>query len=160
MTGNTKPLLPFFRRQNAQSQFSPADEERIVAAIREAEARTSGEIRVYIESRCRFVDPVDRAMELFFQLQMDRTQDRNGVLLYLAMKDRQLAVFGDEGIHARVGSAYWNDEVAKILSAFRGDRKVEGLVTIVRDIGEALVAHFPYHREDRNELPDNLVFGT
>ncbi|NDC78531.1 MAG: TPM domain-containing protein [Chitinophagia bacterium] len=153
-------MLPFFRRRNAQSHFSPADEERIVAAIREAEARTSGEIRVYIESRCRFVDPVDRAMELFFQLQMDRTQDRNGVLLYLAMKDRQLAVFGDEGIHARVGSSYWNEEVAKMLSAFRGDRKVEGLVTIVRDIGEALVAHFPYQKDDRNELPDNLVFGA
>lgn len=153
-------MLPFFRRRNAQSHFSPADEERIVSAIREAEARTSGEIRVYIESRCRFVDPVDRAMELFFSLGMDRTQDRNGVLLYLAMKDRQLAVFGDEGIHGRVGSAYWNEEVAKMLSAFRGDRKVDGLVTIVRDIGEALVTHFPFQKDDRNELPDNLVFGA
>jgi uncharacterized membrane protein len=153
-------VLSPFNRRNAQSHFSPADEERVVAAIREAEARTSGEIRVYIESRCRFVDAVDRAMELFFQLQMDRTQDRNGVLIYLAMKDRQLAVFGDEGIHRKVGTAFWNTEVAKILSAFREDRKVDGLVTIVRDIGEALVQHFPYHQEDRNELPDNLVFGA
>jgi len=153
--------VPFrFNRRNAQSHFSPADEERVVAAIREAEARTSGEIRVYIESRCRFVDAVDRAMELFFQLQMDRTQDRNGVLVYLAMKDRQLAIFGDEGIHQRVGTGFWNAEVTKILSAFREDRKVDGLVTIVRDIGEALVQHFPYHREDSNELPDNLVFGA
>lgn len=153
-------MLSIFQRRNAQSHFSPADEERVVAAIREAEARTSGEIRVYIESRCRYVDPVDRARELFQGLQMDRTQDRNGVLLYLAMKDRQLAVFGDEGIHARVGSAYWNAEVAKMLAAFREDHKVDGLVTIVRDIGEALVAHFPYQRDDRNELPDNLVFGA
>lgn len=153
-------MLSLFPRRNAQSHFSPADEERVVAAIREAEARTSGEVRVYIESRCRYVDAVDRARELFHHLQMDRTKDRNGVLVYLAMKDRQLAIYGDEGIHHKVGTDFWNTEVAKMLSAFRGDRKVDGLVTIVRDIGEALVEHFPYHQEDRNELPDNLVFGA
>lgn len=131
-----------------------------MAAIREAESRTSGEIRVYIEHHCRYVDPLDRAMELFFQLKMEQTRERNGVLLYLAMKDRQLAVFGDEGIHQKVGSEFWNQEVAKILSAFREDKKVEGLVDIVRDLGEALVAHFPYHDQDRNELPDTLIFGA
>lgn len=131
----------------------------MVSAIRAAELRTSGEIRVFIESRCRFVDPVDRAAEVFFGLKMEQTEDRNGVLLYVAMKDHQLAVFGDEGIHKIVGSEFWNKEVEKILNEFNATHYVDGIIEIVKDIGEALVKHFPYEQEDKNELPDNIVFG-
>lgn len=150
----------FFNRRNAKSFFTEADELRIVEAIREAEGRTSGEIRVFIESRCRFVDPVDRAAEVFFGLQMEKTEDRNGVLLYVAMKDHQLAVFGDEGIHRIVGTDFWKVEVAKILQAFNATHHVDGIIDIVSDIGTVLVEHFPYQQEDRNELPDNIVFGN
>ncbi len=132
---------------------------RIVEAIRAAEKRTSGEIRIYVESRCRFVDPVDRASEVFFGLKMENTEDRNGVLIYIAMKDHQLAVFGDQGIHERVGTSFWNDEVRMMLSAFSTENFVEGAISIINDIGEALLHHFPYEKEDRNELPDNIVFG-
>jgi|LauGreDrversion4_2_1035121.scaffolds.fasta_scaffold66686_3 uncharacterized membrane protein len=149
----------FDRFRSAQQHFSEADEQRIVEAIRQAEMRTSGEIRIYIEHRCKFVDPVDRAAELFFGLQMEQTQDRNGVLIYLAMKDRQLAVFGDEGIHRIVGSEFWNREVAKILAEFGALHYVDGITTIIHDIGEVLQEKFPYHSEDRNELPDNIIFG-
>ena len=145
--------------RKARHFFSVPDEERIVEAIREAERRTSGEIRVFIESRCRFVDPVDRAAEVFFGLQMEKTADRNGVLLYVAMKDHQMALFGDEGIHRIVGTGYWNAEVEKILAEFNAEHYVDGIIAIVRDVGEALSSHFPYVREDRNELPDNIVFG-
>lgn len=150
----------FFNRRNARSFFTAADELRIVEAIRDSECRTSGEVRVFIESRCRFVDPVDRAAEVFFGLQMERTEDRNGVLLYVAMKDHQLAIFGDEGIHRIVGTDYWKQEVAKILQAFNAAHHVDGIIDIVRDIGTALVEHFPYQQEDKNELPDNIVFGN
>jgi uncharacterized membrane protein len=149
----------FDRFRSAQQHFSEADEQRIVEAIRQAEMRTSGEIRIYIEHRCKFVDPVDRAAELFFGLQMEQTQDRNGVLIYLAMKDRQLAVFGDEGIHRIVGSEFWNREVAKILAEFGALHYVDGITTIIHDIGEVVQEKFPYHSEDRNELPDNIIFG-
>jgi uncharacterized membrane protein len=149
----------FDRFRSAQQHFSEADEQRIVEAIRQAEMRTSGEIRIYIEHRCKFVDPVDRAAELFFGLQMEQTQDRNGVLIYLAMKDRQLAVFGDEGIHRIVGSEFWNREVAKILAEFGALHYVDGITTIIHDIGDVLQEKFPYHSEDRNELPDNIIFG-
>ena len=145
--------------KGARNSFNPEQEERIVAAIRAAELRTSGEIRVFIESRCRFVDPVDRAAEVFFGLKMEQTEDRNGVLLYVAMKDHQLAVFGDEGIHRIVGSEFWNKEVEKILNEFNAAHYVDGIIEIVNDIGEALVKHFPYEQEDKNELPDNIVFG-
>jgi len=80
--------------------FSPRKKsERMVEAIRSAEKQTSGEVRLYVESHCKMVDPLDRAKELFLQLEMMKTKDRNAVLLYFAMKDRQLAILGDEGIH-------------------------------------------------------------
>ena len=145
--------------KGARSSFNTEQEERIVAAIRAAELRTSGEIRIFIESRCRFVDPVDRAAEVFFGLKMEQTEDRNGVILYVAMKDHQLAIFGDEGIHKIVGTEFWNKEVQKILQEFNAAHYVEGIIEIVRDIGEVLVKHFPYEQEDKNELPDNIVFG-
>jgi uncharacterized membrane protein len=152
-------LSIFSFKSSSRSLFNPADEERIVAAIRAAEKRTSGEIRVFIESKCRFVDPVDRAAEVFFGLKMEQTEDRNGVVFYIAMKDHQLAIFGDEGIHKIVGTEFWNAEVQKILREFNAANYVDGIIEIVRDIGEALVKHFPYEQEDKNELPDNIVFG-
>jgi len=140
--------------------FSQEENERIVAAIRQAELATSGEIRVYIESHCRFVDPLDRAAELFFGLKMEKTEQRNGVLLYIALKDRQLAVFGDEGIHQKVGAAFWNREIGNMLHAFNAAHFAEGIVNIVTDVGNALREHFPYDAAtDRNELPDEIVFG-
>ena len=139
--------------------FSKEENAVIVNAIREAERRTSGEVRVYVESKCRFVDPIDRAAEIFFGLQMEKTDHRNGVLVYVAIKDQQLAVFGDEGIHQKVGDEFWRAEVAKMLSHFSNNNYASGISQIVLDIGEALKSHFPYEREDKNELPDEVVFG-
>ena len=140
--------------------FSQEENERIVAAIRQAEQATSGEIRVYIESHCRFVDPLDRAVELFFGLKMEKTEQRNGVLLYIALKDRQLAIFGDEGIHQKVGTAFWDREIRLMLNAFNAAHFADGIVNIVTEVGNALREHFPYDAAtDRNELPDEIVFG-
>ncbi|NCT93445.1 MAG: TPM domain-containing protein [Chitinophagaceae bacterium] len=147
-------------RKKPESYFSEAEKQQIVQAIQEAERRTSGEVRIFIENRCRFVDPIHRAQELFFGLKMQETQQRNAVLVYIAMKDRQLAVFGDEGIHQRVGSAFWTAEVKNMLREFNQQRYAAGLVTIIQDIGEALTTHFPYDaKTDKNELPDDIVFG-
>ena len=145
--------------KKSEDFFSAKEKEQIVAAIREAEKKTSGEIRVFVESRCSYVDPVDRAVEVFFGLKMEKTEDRNGVLLYIAMKDHQLAVFGDKGIHEKVGTDFWNKEVSQMLSSFSRENYAEGIVKIITDIGDALVTHFPYENEDRNELPDDIVFG-
>jgi uncharacterized membrane protein len=140
--------------------FSENEKKRIVEAVRDAEKRTSGEVRVFIESRCRYMDALDRAAEIFFTLKMDKTVDRNGVLLYIALKDRQLAVFGDEGIHRKVGTEYWNKEVALLISNFNKENYSEGIRQCVKDIGEALHTHFPYNSNtDKNELPDDILFG-
>lgn len=144
-----------------QPVFFSADEtERILAAIQSAERRTSGEVRIFVESHCRFVDATDRAAEIFFQLKMDETEQRNGTLLYVAVRDHQVAVFGDAGIHEKVGQQYWEKEVAKMLHQFRSQNLADGMVECINDIGEALQAHFPFNRDtDKNELPDEIVFG-
>lgn len=140
--------------------FSAEEKQRIVSAIVASEKRTSGEVRVYIESHCRFVDPVDRAVELFYGLRMDKTEQRNGVIVYIALKDHQLAVYGDEGIHQKVGETFWKAEVRNMLSAFTTEHIVAGIVQVIESIGDALSKHFPYNETtDRNELPDEIVFG-
>jgi uncharacterized membrane protein len=150
-------LFPFARKKEF---FTPAEKQNIIEAVRQAEQRTSGEVRVFVESRCRYVNPIDRAIEIFQQLKMYETRDRNAVLVYVALKDRQLAIFGDEGIHQKVGEEYWAAEVVKMINAFSMNNCAAGLIECVGDIGEALQANFPYDKNtDKNELPDDIVFG-
>ena len=142
-----------------QSYFTEPEQARIVEAIKNAEMRTSGEVRIYIENKCRFMNPVHRAQEVFYNLGMQETAAKNGVLVYVAIKDRQLAVFGDAGIHEKVGSDFWNKEVRQMINEFKEHHFADGIVHVVTDIGAALTTHFPYDKEDKNELPDNIVFG-
>jgi len=139
--------------------FNPEETSLIEKAVRDAEQQTSGEIRVYIESKCAYLNAVDRAVELFEELGMTQTAERNGVLVYLAMKDHQLAVIGDKGIHEKVGLTFWNDEVQKMIAEFRSNHIAEGLVHLTFDVGQALKQHFPYTGQDKNELPDQMLFG-
>lgn len=152
--------MALFPWQKPKEFLTEDEKAAVLAAIRAAEQQTSGEVRVFIESKCRFVDAIDRALELFTQLQMNQTTERNGVLVYVAVKDRQAAVFGDEGIHQKVGDKYWNDEVGKMLLYFRKGDLATGLQESINAIGEALKYYFPYQSEtDKNELPDDIVFG-
>jgi uncharacterized membrane protein len=149
--------IPFLSKKDF---FTDKEKSRIVTAIQEAEKQTSGEIRVYVESRCRFVDPLDRAAEVFTILNMGKTVAHNAVLIYVAVKDRQLAILGDHGIHEKVGDSFWIAEVNTIISQFRRDNYAEAIAQVAHDIGNALKQHFPYDRQtDINELPDEIVFG-
>ena len=149
-------MFPFKKRQF----FTDEEKQLIVEAVQNAERRTSGEIRVFVEHRCRYVNAIDRAVEIFESLQMHKTQLHNAVLVYVAIKDRQLAVFGDEGIHNKVGNEYWANEVVKMIHAFNRENIAQGIAQCVRNIGEALCTHFPYDKDtDKNELPDDIVFG-
>ena len=140
--------------------FNPEEKEQLLEAIRLAEQRTSGEVRLFIESRCRYVYAMDRAEELFLQLGMGNTRDRNATLIYVAIKDRQAAILGDKGIHEKVGQKYWQDEVLKMMAYFKHHDLAQGLCECIKDIGEALHFYFPYNRDtDKNELPDEIVFG-
>lgn len=150
-------LFPFFKKKPF---FDEAEQERIVQAIRSCERLTSGEIRVYVESKNPLVSPLDRAKDVFFGLKMEKTDLRNGVLLYMATQHKELALFGDEGIYKATGADYWNAEVKKMLAAIKESHIVDGVVGCILDVGEALKTHFPYiPTEDKNELPDDIVFG-
>ncbi|MEE6186168.1 TPM domain-containing protein [Niabella digestorum] len=149
-----------FLNKKPANFLTDAEKEQVVNAIRQAETRTSGEIRVYIERHCRYVNPLDRAAEIFFSLKMDQTKDRNAVLLYIAVKDHQMAIFGDEGIYKKTGREYWENLVNRILQYFNKENFVEGICEYVHEIGEGLRKFFPYDKEtDHNELPDEIVFG-
>ena len=150
-------MFSFFKRKDI---FTAEEQQLIIEAIQNAERLTSGEVRVFVESKCSYMDAIDRAAELFFQLEMQKTDDRNAVLVYVAMKDRQLAVFGDEGIHKRVGNEYWSTEVKKMISNFNRENYAAGIAEVVKDIGTALTKNFPFNNDsDKNELPDDIVFG-
>lgn len=140
--------------------FSDKEKELIISSIKKAEQTTSGEVRVFTESKCRFVDPLDRAAEIFYSLKMNNTAQRNAVLVYLAVKDRQLAVFADEGIYVKAGKEFWQKEVNLMMVHFNREDFAKGLATVVNDIGKVLAFHFPYDEHtDKNELPDDIVFG-
>lgn len=139
--------------------FTEDQKARVVQAVRQAERLTSGEVRVFVESRCTYVDAFDRAREIFAALGMEKTRQRNGVLLYLALLDHQFAILGDQGIHEKVGTDFWQKEAGLLIDHFKRDQIVEGLEVCVREIGESLRQHFPYEAEDKNELPDDIVFG-
>ena len=149
-----------FPWQKQKVFFTEDQKQRIVQAIQQAEQQTSGEVRVFVESKCSYVDALDRAEEIFFQLQMDKTTLHNGVLVYVAVDDRQVAVYADESIHTKAGREYWLSTVAAMLHQFRQEQVVDGICSAVQKIGAALVHHFPYDAAtDKNELPDDIVFG-
>jgi uncharacterized membrane protein len=150
-------IFPLFKKTPF---FSEEERQRMVEAIRIAEQNTSGEVRVYIESKNPYVDPMDRAAEVFYDLKMDKTDNRNAVLLYVAMKDKELVLFGDEGIYTITGKDYWNDAVKKMIAQFTANDTCNGIINCILSIGETLKEKFPYERDtDKNELPDEIVFG-
>ena len=140
------------------SLLSKQDQQRIVEAIQQAEHQTSGEIRVHVESRCPG-DPLERAKAIFVKLNMHQTAQRNGVIVYLALKDRKLAIWGDKGINEKVPENFWQDVTQKMIDYFKKGKFTEGLVQGIGMIGEKLKAYFPYQKDDVNELTDDVSFG-
>lgn len=116
---------------------------------------TSGEIRVHLEDRCKD-ELLDHAAFIFDELNMSRTRDRNGVLIYVSVADRRVAIIGDAGIHARVGDGFWNDALSLMRGHFAEGRYAQGLIDGVALAGEKLREHFPYERDDRNELSNEI----
>lgn len=138
--------------------FGSTGKERIHAAIGIAENQTSGEIRVYIDDECK-EDVLDRAAFVFAELNMHKTNLRNGVLIYLAVKDQKFAIIGDVGIHSKVGDDFWNQVKEGMLEDFRKGAFVDGVEKAVIDAGKKLKAFFPKENRDINELPNDIIFG-
>lgn len=141
-----------------QDHLSLVQKRLIFKAIQQAELNTSGEIRVHIEEKCKG-DVLDRAADVFAMLKMHKTDLRNGVLFYLALNDHQFAVLGDAGINAVVPENFWESVKIAMVEQFAQDNLAMGLVKGIELAGEKLKEHFPYQKDDVNELPDDISFG-
>ena len=143
---------------DARKFFTTEQQHEIVEAIRQAEANTSGEIRVQIENHCRG-DIMDRSAMVFNILKMNETAERNGVLIYLAIKDKKFSIIGDEGINKMVEHDFWNDVKDMMAGHFRSGNFTEGIIQGVLRVGEKLKTFFPHKSDDINELSDDISFN-
>ncbi len=142
----------------AKDFLTKEQSDKIVAAIKQAELNTSGEIRVHLEGKCA-IDLLDRATYWFEKLKMHKTEQRNGVLFYLAYTDKKFAILGDAGINSKVPSNFWDTIKSEMEARFREGDFVNGLANGILACGEQLKSHFPYQSDDVNELSDEISYG-
>jgi uncharacterized membrane protein len=144
------------------------DEQEIVSAIGIAEKNTSGEIRVHIENGTSLkgelakqtsITALDRAKEVFRNLNMENTQERNGVIIYVAVKSKQFAIYGDKGINEKVGHDFWDCTKDVMANQFKNGNFKQGLIDGILRAGEQLKTHFPYQDNDTNELSNEISRG-
>ncbi|HEV2842027.1 MAG TPA: TPM domain-containing protein [Chthoniobacterales bacterium] len=139
--------------------ISQLDHDRIVAAIKEAEAKSSGEIRVFVQRGELEGDPVIAAQKKFHELGMGATKERNGVLIFVLPRARKFAVIGDEGVHQKCGPQFWQEKVDRMREHFKREEFTGALVEAIEAAGQLLAEHFPRQGGDRNELSDEIVEG-
>lgn len=142
---------------NAITILNHEEDRRVVEAIKQAELNTSGEIKVHIENHCRG-EVEERSPFVFNKLKLHKTKLRNGVLIYLAVRDRKFAILGDEGINKVVGDGFWNDVKDLMQACFKEGRFADGLEQGIMRCGEKLKAYFPYQSDDINEIPDEISY--
>ena len=139
--------------------FKPEEETLIIAAIRKAEAQTSGEIRVHLEENARS-DAMKEAQRIFRRLKMQETKDRNGVLILLIPEQKTFAIIGDEGIDKVVEGDFWESERDLLQRYFREGNFCAGLVAAIDQIGIKLKTYFPVQQDNQNELSDDISYGA
>jgi uncharacterized membrane protein len=137
--------------------LSKLEHDRLVHAIREAESKTSGEIRVYVQRGKLNADPLILAQKQFQKLRMNKTQERNAVLIFVAPRAQKFAVVGDKAIHEKCGDEFWQRIVEGMRAHFQNEKFSHALVEAIKEIGEVLAAHFPRRSAPANELPDDIV---
>ncbi len=136
--------------------ISKLDEEKVVAAIAEAEKKTSGEIRVYVSSKQRD-DALTAAQQRFEKLGMTKTRERNGVLIYFVPLTQKFAIVGDSGIHAKCGDGFWKEITDEMSSLLKQEQFTDAVVKAVGKTGDALAKYFPSKPDDTNELPNKII---
>ena len=130
----------------------------MIETIQVSEKNTSGEIRVHIEKSTE-KSPMDRALEVFYLLEMDKTELRNGILIYIAVESKKIAIIGDEGINNLVPKNFWDEELALLITYFKDSNFTKGLELVIIEIGKKLKQFFPYQKNDTNELSDEISKG-
>lgn len=142
----------------AWKPFTEAEEKRIVLAVKEAENDTSGEIRVHVDRYCK-TNPLLKAQNLFTHLKLNETELKNGVIIYVSIDDKQVAVYGDQGINDLVEPDFWDTTLQKMTDLFKNGQLVDGICAGLKEAGERLKEHFPKLDNDINELPDEISYS-
>jgi uncharacterized membrane protein len=137
--------------------LSKLEHDQIVDAIRAAESKTSGEIRVYIQRGKLRTDPLISAQKKFHRLQMDKTSERNAVLIFIAPRAHKFAVVGDRAIHQKCGDEFWQRVVDSMRAHFQNQKFSHAIVEGIEEIGKLLSTHFPPTPTSSNELPDDVI---
>ena len=143
----------------AEELFTESVKTQVESAISNAESHTSGEIRLFVEDHCADSDVLDRAAFLFGKLEMQKTELRNGVLFYMAVKDHRFAIIGDGGINAKVPGDFWEHIKQHMLVKFKEGTIPLGLCDGIEMAGKALSEHFPIQDDDENELSNEVIIG-
>lgn len=138
--------------------FTTEQEQRIIAAIKEAEGQTSGEIRVHLEKEL-IGDTLNVAARIFHELEMDTTAERNGVLIFIVPSMHRFAIIGDQGINEKVPTNFWDDIRDVMQQYFRKGDFTNGVIEGVKMSGKKLKEYFPRQSDDVNELPDEISYG-
>lgn len=141
----------------ASTFFTREQQLQIRDAIKQAEGETSGEIRIHLETSLSG-NVLDRAAWIFRHIKMHETEDRNGVLFYLAVRNKEFAVIGDAGINSKVPDGFWDVIKNNLAGNFREAKYCEGIIEGILMAGRQLREHFPHSRDDVNELPDEISF--
>ena len=136
-----------------------AEERKIVDAIKQAELQTSGEIRVHIEQYCQDENPIARAIYIFDAIGMSKTVQRNGVLIYVALKSRRFAIIGDSGINNKIPANFWDDAKKNLQTKFAQNDITQGIIEAIEQTGQILKKEFPYLEGDINEQSDDISYG-
>lgn len=158
--GNTKLFGDGIVTAMRTNEFlSRLDNERIVGAIREAEKKTSGEIRVFVQRGDLKGDALPAAQKQFRNLAMQKTKERNGVLIFVAPRARKFAVIGDDGVHQNCGEEYWTRLIDSMREHFQKEDFNQALLEAIERTGELLAQYFPRQGYGPNELPDEIVEG-
>ncbi|RME19130.1 MAG: TPM domain-containing protein [Bacteroidetes bacterium] len=146
--------------KSAKTFFSEIEQQKIIQSIQDAEKETTAEIRVHIENIC-FGNPLKRAEKIFLQQNMHVTKERNGVLFYMAVWNRKLAIIGDKGIYEKVPPKEWDTLVRQLITSFKNnENKCETLCQCIKTIGQWLTTYFPItHHDNPNELSDEISFS-
>ncbi len=138
--------------------FSDESSQKIVAEIARVERHTIGEVRLHVEDFCDS-DPVERAIHVFEKLGMQKTKNRSGILIYLASESRKIAIYGDQGIHNKVGKEYWNSIVERTIQKIQSDDITAAMIQVIGELGEPLAVHFPETNQEINELTNEISYG-
>jgi len=142
-----------------RSILTEKQEQTLVEAITAAELLTSGELRIHLEKSTGRRGAQVRAKSLFGALKMHKTAEKNGVLFYLAVEDKKLAIWAGEGINAKVPIDFWKEIVDLIISEFKQGHFSEGLIAGVEKAGNALGEFFPRQEDDVDELSNEISKG-